>query len=463
MKLKKIINIMTISLGIAAPLIATTLATTSCGSESTSKISYWNNFKRNAQRATAFEIVGATKPDYWINYNIQSLSIGDFDIDETHQSITVTIANDTPGSTATFTITFHKKKSYNVDDWKYNNDVQNKFKNNLSFATNSGINQILVTHNSNTNVIHDIIYAAADDGGFWTNSPSSESKNFIKSAQANGIPWTVRVNCITEGINEIYFGTSAGAYTAVDGKFMANPVLKHLNIKLITNIDDDRRVYASTNGGIFISYSSNEEPTFDPDVPTTATVNQITPILENHSYIATNQGLFESGSSSPLSYQKVNISDMPNWTEINKVIDIDGNIFLATNQGLWCSQNQQNFVKITSEIPTKTNILNIVKINDVIYLSTNKGVYISNDDKVFTLDKAISNKLIVHNIQDVNGLIYLMSDNYGVFSSNDDGKTFNSELITLDVEKDNNITEFITVPDSDWIFVITKDNGLWNN
>ncbi len=474
MKFSKIFKISAMTIGVTIPASATVLSATSCGHKAPKPILpinidilYWSNFVYSAKHESAFKIVSIVKPTSWLTADAATLKIDSFKVNKNLGTITTTITNTAPHSTATFSIIFKDKITYNVKNWKYNNDVENKFSLNSSFAPNAAI-QTIQTMFTIANPItgNNWLDIVTPDKGVWTSKVDDPTKTFKQLKIENNIPEGVTINKVVNLNDILYFLTSNGIYELKKDVFNTSHILDKQNVTNMTFVYPHTTAVMIDNTKLLVSYDLGKTFklwTVATTVPTGTEVSQILTIKNGNTYVATNKGLWVnrtglSGFGPTL--LNINIKSMFETKDM-VYFTTDNNILY---QAPLLGKKDLVFSKITKGFPNNMpTINNIVEINYNVYVCTEQGLYISTDNKVFVLNKQINEEYKIKNVTLINGEIYAITSNQGSLVSADNGKTFISLLFTDHIEHDNTITSFNYIADTGTMFIATTGNGLWNN
>ncbi len=468
MKFKKICQISTIMLGVSTPLIATTLAVASCGKSTTTTIPIininpisWNDFKADVKEATALEIINVTQPIDWANQTNHKYLLGGFVFDDIKHMGTVTISNIRPASSATFSIIFNTGQTYDVKNWKYNNDMENTFALNGAFLQTADIVNVIAIPNADPNKKFSTVFIATHNTGLYTYQSNDPNKTIKLYSGANGPGKNVQINKMFKIYKSLYLTTSDGVYILKNGVFKTDlHMYPGHNVYTILYVNA-LYIIIDTDKGILSSVNSGED--FEVDTYIGKTINQWYYSPLGFTYIATDTGLWYSYYGSEKGLVETNINAKVGKA-VNCVIKINDTIYVGTaGAGLWSATDHKTFSQITDGLPSYLNIQKIIKINDKIYVATDHGLYVSTSGQIFNFVKVISNVDYITNIIKVNNTIYVMTNNKGLFISLDDGATFEAKRITNFSNWDNHINNVINIPASNTIYITTNKNGLWNN
>ncbi len=299
----------------------------------------WADFKDKASHENVISIIKKTNILQWSNVKISDLKTSKFECDSINQTVSISVVDQLPYSSASFVARFDQQ-NYNLNDWVYNSDFDYKFIKN----TNSVIKDFTVT--SFNNVDNKIFLTTANHGLY-------QSDDFGKTySQNKSIPNAVKIKQFSLIVDH------------------SSPTLHHL--------------YAATNKGL---YSAIDGHSFK--LVNEFAVNKIT-IINNVTYLATNAGLWTISNSGTVSQ----VSGVPSDLNINQIGSLStkqDDIFLVTNKGFYRSDDFKNF-SIDKILNAKIELKQVVEVSLFLYAIAVDG----------TTYKALNNKalkLIKNNVK----------------------------------------------------------------
>ncbi len=462
----------------------------------------WDVFLADAQKESAKNIVTGSGMKLWKDTPASKLIPAKFSVNDKQKTISIVITNSVSNSRASFTITYNKV-AYNMNQWKYNNDLTYKWMRNASFPTKTQIKNITKIDNTiyvGTDLIADYTHGAgfysSTDGKTFTQNKTLPADAYVTQtikidtiiyvatnkglysstdgktfSQNKLIPPDAHINIITKINTTIYLASTKGFYSSTDsGKtFTKNSALPS-DEEVTQIVQKSKTIYLGTDvinnygvgGGLYISTDDGKTFAENPVIPKDAYVHQIIQINKT-TYIGLAKGLYSSTDNGKTFSQNKTIPSAE--CVVNQITKIDNSIYVSTTIGLYTSTNDgKTFTKNTS-IKSDVRINEIVKIDNTIYLGTDLfGFYSSTDGKTFTKNTVIPADAIITQIIKIDNTIYvgtgcgeLNCTADGLYSSTDGGKTFAQHateltgIIIIKIMKINNTT-----------YVVTRDSGLWS-
>ncbi len=428
---------------------------------------YWTDFKKEAQKATATDILtGSGGVKEWESDLYSKLVLANFDVNDTKETISVVATNYLSHSTVSFTITFHKIK-YNINQWKYNNDLNCQIIMNDSMPIYSSISKIIKIDNT--------IYIG-DIQGIWTSI--NDGKTFILNAQMKNHDSSFsgyNINKIIKIDNTIYvLARQNGLWTSTDdGKTFSKNSSIPTNSSIIQVIKINNKIYVISHDEIGMYYSIDNGKTFIGENIYIEFWSCKIVKIDNTIYLGTDEGLFSSVDDGKtfIKNKSIMINDYYNIA-IDNIEKIDNNIYVLTNRGIFRSvDNGKNFIKSNAMEKEFTYKSRLIKIDNTIYYQDQYqdqynecGLWNSTDDgKTFSQNSSIPDDVVVNKITKIDNEIYCAT-NKGLYISNNDGKTFSqsssfpSDTYIYEVTKINHtiyIGEIYIYDESN------KSGGLW--
>ncbi len=449
-KLRKFTKIMMIPLAMTTTIGVTT-SIVSCGHSSSPNPpikNSWAVFKAAAKKATASQIIAASKLPDWAKSSSTDLSVTKLSVDEINKTLTANITNSKPYSTATFSIKYDFDK-YNSDQWKYNSDINFLFSKNTFTLPDGEFTSVISIANSN------MIYIITDAGLYQT---TDNGKNITV---VTSISTDLIISMVKKIDNTIYVGTSEGLYQSSDGKTftVVSSIPSAANIYDVTKINNtiyvgsDVGTTGSKADGLYISTDGGKTFALNTTITNSVGVDLITSI-DNVIYIGSDHGIFTSSDDGKTFVAN---DSFPKDQEVSLIQKIDNTIYVGCDDGLFQSSDGKTFSIITS-IPKDNLILQIMKIDQDIYAGSDDGLFVSSDDgKTFVKNTQVpSDDNGVNNMYAVNGVIYIATDN-GLYQSSDSGKTF---AINSNIDKDSSVNQVSKL--NGIIFVVT-DDAIYEN
>ena len=378
----------------------------------------WADFSKAAQQASASAIVHNSGMAKWKDSLATALSLKKFNVDDEKETISTIITNSSSHATASFTITYNKLK-YNINQWKYNNDLSIIFNKNSSIPIVGGVSQI--TKIDNTIYVGTGITIGYGDG-LW--SSTNGGKTFVKNSS---IPKDDQINQIIKIDDTIYVGTDNGLYSSIDsGKtFTKNSSLpNNIDVEQMIKTNDNTILLSTLGQGLYSSTNAGKTFNINSSLPSNAGINQMIKIAATI-YIGTNDegGLYSSVDNG---HSFTKNKSLPEKISITQVIEINNIIYSGSDLGLWSSgDNAKTFTK-NSSLPNDIQISKIIKINNnTILLATWEGLYSSIDSgKTFSKNSFIPSDGDINDVIKIDNTIYIGIYNKGLWSSVDGGKTF---------------------------------------
>ncbi len=399
------------------------------------KFGSYSRFFGHCYDASISDIIGNQKIPGWKNMNKKNIKMGRLTV-QSSVSVTREIINISANQIVTFTICYNNTYNYDAVNWKYDNDINNRF---------------VVDPNSDMDYVFQIfkldnkIYAATITGLYV----SINHKPFIFINNLNGISNMVLILNIFKVGNITYLTTAMNLYYSTDGinfkkdttlpeQTYINDMVKIDNLTYI--ITQNNGLWVANNG---ITFSQN---TYVPQHD--CWIYQIIKI-DNKIYLATNKGLYVNSMIGDQEFIRNN--SLPNNIDVTQIIKINNTIYLGTWNGIYTSNDGQTF-SLNLKTPT---VNKIVQINNIIYVATNKGFYKSYDNKRFELDMTIDSTCEVYQMIDLDGIIYIATDS-GIFNSSANNHNF---LRNPSLWHTTTINQIIEI---DHTIYLATDYSLWS-
>jgi photosystem II stability/assembly factor-like uncharacterized protein len=334
--------------------------------------------------------------------------------------------------------------------------------NKIYFTPNTDANWVEVNEMPLLNIIEDNntlikitwqkgVFISYDQGNTW---------NLIK-----GTEWTQVNNSIVKCNNSVYIGTDKGVFSvntidttlvqkstnalitlfAYKGKLYECPWAKGINISSdngttwtasneglsnihITSFAFNKNLYITSNEGVF-KYDMNSKlwSNFTSGISGASyapNVNNIS-FKDTNIYIGSESGIYNSSITNKI------------WNKMSdnfyKIYCINNTIYgLAGIEGIYSSiDNGQNWNEINTGLPVFFNEMYyypnttiLFELNDSLFLGTNYGLFKSPKYNINWVETGLSNTEKIISFALSNGVIYIGTEENGIFSSSDMGTTW---------------------------------------